>query len=157
MNAPLIVIPTYDELDNVRPIAAAVLAVAPVSHILFVDGNSPDGTGAALDGMALADARIHVLHQASKAGLGRAYVAGFRWALEREYPLVFEMDADFSHDPREIPRFLEAARQAHLVLGSRYLNGIRITNWPLRRLLLSMGGALYVRGITGMPLSLIHI
>ena len=151
MSAPLIVIPTYDELDNVRPIAAAVLAVLPAAHILFVDGNSPDGTGAALDGMAVADARIHVLHQTSKVGLGRAYIAGFRWALERDYPWVFEMDADFSHDPKEIPRFLEVARQAHVVLGSRYLNGIRITNWPLRRLLLSMGGALYVRWITGMP------
>ena len=153
MNAPLIVIPTYDELDNVRPIAAAVLAVAPVSHILFVDGNSPDGTGAALDGMALADARIHVLHQASKAGLGRAYVAGFRWALEREYPLVFEMDADFSHNPVELPRFIEAAAHADLILGSRYINGIRIVNWPLNRLILSKGASLYVRLLTGMPFS----
>ena len=151
MSTPLIVIPTYDELDNVRQIAAAVLAVSPAAHILFVDGNSRDGTGAALDGMTAADARIHVLHQASKAGLGRAYIAGFRWALERDYTWVFEMDADFSHDPKEIPRFLEVARRAHVVLGSRYLNGIRITNWPLRRLLLSMGGALYVRWITGMP------
>jgi dolichol-phosphate mannosyltransferase len=94
---------------------------------------------------------VHVIHQAAKEGLGRAYLAGFQWALARDYEFIFEMDADFSHDPAEIPHFLGAAQEADLVLGSRYLHGIRITNWPLRRLLLSMGGALYVRLITGMP------
>ncbi len=151
MGRVLVVIPTYDERENVRPISAAVLAAQPDAELLFVDANSPDGTGRLLDDMAAAQPHIHVLHQAGKEGLGRAYVAGFKWALKRGYDFIFEMDADFSHDPAEIPHFLAAAENADLVLGSRYLGGIRITNWPLRRLLLSMGGALYVRLITGMP------
>lgn len=151
MSRVLVIIPTYDERDNIGPIAAAVTTVSPEAHILFVDANSPDGTGELADQMAGRDGRIHVLHQPSKLGLGRAYVAGFQWALERAYEFIFEMDADFSHDPKEIPNFLKAAESADLVLGSRYVGGIRITNWPLSRLLLSMGGALYVRIITGMP------
>jgi dolichol-phosphate mannosyltransferase len=153
MSGALIIIPTYDEKDNVGPIATAVLGVKPDAHLLFVDANSPDGTGRLLDVMAVADPRIHVIHQASKQGLGRAYIDGFKWALERGYDFMFEMDADFSHDPAELPNFLKAAERADLVLGSRYVNGIRITNWPLRRLMLSMGGAAYVRLITGLPIS----
>jgi dolichol-phosphate mannosyltransferase len=153
MNDALVIIPTYDEKDNVRPIANAVLAVKPDAHLLFVDANSPDGTGAILDAMAADNPRIHVIHQAAKQGLGRAYIEGFKWALERQFEFIFEMDADFSHDPLEIPNFIKAADTADLILGSRYINGIRITNWPLSRLLLSMGGALYVRTITGMPIS----
>ena len=151
MSGALIIIPTYDEKDNVGPISAAVLRIVPEAHLLFVDANSPDGTGAIVDGLAAADPRIHCIHQAKKEGLGRAYIEGFRWAIEHGYEYIFEMDADFSHDPAELPNFLAAAQTADLVLGSRYVNGIRITNWPLSRLLLSMGGGLYVRLITGMP------
>ncbi len=153
MNKTLVIIPTYDEKDNVRPIARNVVDVMPDADVLFVDANSPDGTGAILDAMTTEDSRVHVIHQASKQGLGRAYIEGFKWALERHYEFIFEMDSDFSHDPAELPNFIAAASQADLILGSRYIHGIRITNWPLRRLLLSMGGALYVRLITGMPFS----
>ncbi len=149
----LIVIPTYDEKENVRPIAEAVLKSLPESDILFVDDNSPDGTGPILDQMAAANSHIHVMHRPGKSGLGRAYICGFQWALERDYEFIFEMDADFSHDPKVLPLFLRAAEQADLVLGSRYVNGIRILNWPLRRLLLSMGAAMYVRAITGLPVT----
>jgi dolichol-phosphate mannosyltransferase len=151
MNKALIIIPTYDEKENVGPISKAILDVKADVDILFVDANSPDGTGLILDGMAAADSRIFVIHQAGKSGLGRAYIEGFQWALQRTYEYIFEMDADFSHNPVEIPNFLKAANEADLVLGSRYINGIRITNWPLNRLILSMGGALYVRLITGLP------
>jgi dolichol-phosphate mannosyltransferase len=151
MSRTLIIIPTYDEKENAGPISKAIFAVDPGVNILFVDANSPDGTGQLLDGMVAADARVFVIHQAGKQGLGRAYIEGFKWALSRGYDFVFEMDADFSHQPSEIPNFLKAAGAADLVLGSRYVNGIRITNWPLSRLLLSMGGALYVHLITGMP------
>lgn len=147
----LVIIPTYDEKENVGPIAKAILGVKSDINILFVDANSPDGTGALLDKLAADDPRIFVLHQPGKSGLGRAYIEGFQWALQRSYDFIFEMDADFSHNPVEIPHFLKAAEQADLVLGSRYINGIRITNWPLSRLMLSMGGALYVKTITGMP------
>lgn len=153
MNDTLVIIPTYDEKDNVDPIARAVFDVKPDADLLFVDANSPDGTGAIIDSLAAADPRIHVIHQASKQGLGRAYIEGFKWALTQQYEYIFEMDSDFSHDPVELPNFLKAAEQADLILGSRYIHGIRITNWPLSRLLLSMGGALYVRTFTGMSFS----
>ncbi len=151
----LVIIPTYDERNNVRPIARAVFkALQQRVHILFVDDNSPDGTGAEIEAMRREDAeRIHVLHKKEKRGLGRAYIAGFNWALEREYRNIFEMDADFSHNPEVLPDFLEAIKNADLVLGSRYLHGIRITNWPLSRLLLSKGAATYVRLITGLPVT----
>lgn len=149
----LIIIPTYDEKENVQSIAKAVLDITPDTHILFVDDNSPDGTGHILDEMASSSNRLHVLHKEGKSGLGRAYISGFKWALERNYEFIFEMDADFSHDPKEIPNFIKAAENADLVLGSRYVNGIRITNWPLSRLLLSKGAATYVKIITGMPIT----
>lgn len=151
MNDVLVVIPTYNEKENVREIARAVLAVCPQADLLFVDDNSPDGTGRMADEIAAADARVHVLHRQDKQGLGRAYVAGFKWALERQYQFVFEMDADFSHNPADIPRLLAAAQSADLALGSRYVGGIRVINWPLSRLVLSKGAAVYVRIITGMP------
>lgn len=147
----LVVIPTYNERDNVRLIAASILAKHPGFHVLFVDDDSPDGTGAEAERMGTEDRRIHVLHHGGKAGLGRAYLAGFAWALEREYRFIFEMDADFSHAPRDIYRLCEKIQQADLVLGSRYLDGVRVINWPLSRLLLSSGAARYVRWITGMP------
>lgn len=153
MEKTLVIIPTYNEQENARAIAAAVLQVCPAVNILFVDDNSPDGTGNIVNEMARADNRIHTLHQQDKRGLGRAYIAGFQWALAHDYAYIFEMDADFSHNPAEIPKFLAAARDADLVLGSRYLNGIRIINWPLSRLILSQGASNYVRLITGMPFS----
>jgi dolichol-phosphate mannosyltransferase len=147
----LVIIPTYDEQDNVQPISRAVLQHLPETHLLFVDDNSPDGTGDILDKLAGENEAIHVLHRPGKSGLGRAYITGFKWALERDYDLIFEMDADFSHDPSELPRFVRAAANADLVLGSRYCDGIRITNWPMSRLILSKTASLYVRFITGMP------
>ena len=151
MDKTLIIIPTFNERENARPIADAVLANAPGAEILFVDDNSPDGTGALLDEMAAANPRVHVMHRPGKSGLGKAYIAGFKWALERGYELVMEMDADFSHDPKSLPSLIAAADEADLVLGSRYIGGIRVMNWPLGRLLLSTGASVYVRMITGLP------
>lgn len=153
MYRTVVVIPTYDEKENVRAISRAVFEQLPGTDMLFVDDNSPDGTGAILDEMAAADKRVQVLHRPGKSGLGRAYISGFKWALERDYTFIYEMDADFSHDPRELPNFLKAAENADLILGSRYVNGIRILNWPLSRLLLSKGAAIYVNIITGLPVS----
>lgn len=153
MNDKLIIIPTYDERDNVGPISKAVFGVQPDVDILFVDDNSGDGTGRVIDELVLTDGRINVMHNENKGGLGRAYIRGFKWALARGYNLIFEMDADFSHDPREIPNFIRVAENADLVLGSRYMNGIRITNWPLRRLVLSKSAATYVRVVTGLPVT----
>ena len=153
MSHTLITIPTYDERDNVRPISEAIFRADPAVDILFVDDNSPDGTGAAIDELCAADKRVNVLHRPGKAGLGRAYVAAFQWAIERDYALIFGMDCDFSHDPREIPVMAKAANDADLVIGSRYVGGIRIMNWPFSRLLLSKMAGTYVRLITGIPVS----
>ena len=153
MSDILVVIPTYNEAENIRLIVTAVFAAGPQADILFVDDNSPDGTGRLADAIGQADTRVQVLHKQDKQGLGRAYITGFKWALERHYRYIFEMDADFSHNPVELPKFLEAAANADLILGSRYINGIRIVNWPLNRLILSKGASLYVRLITGMPIS----
>ncbi len=153
MSNALVVIPTYNERENVEAIAHAALAADPDLDVLFVDDGSPDGTGEIADSLAQAQPRIHVLHRQEKQGLGRAYVAGFRWALDRHYELVFEMDADFSHNPADLPRLRAATAQADLVLGSRYLHGVRVINWPLSRLILSKGAAVYVQMITGMPFS----
>ena len=149
----LVVIPTYDERDNVGPMAQAVLAQSPELELLFVDDNSPDGTGAILDGLAAENPRIHVLHRPGKEGLGRAYTAGFSWALERDYSAVIQMDCDFSHDPADIPRFLEALGENDLVIGSRYAGGIRVLDWPFSRLIISLAAGVYVRLVTGMPVS----
>jgi dolichol-phosphate mannosyltransferase len=151
----LIIIPTYDERDNVAPMAEAVLRQEPEANILFVDDNSPDGTGTLLDGIAAREPRVFVLHRAGKEGLGRAYIAGFKWALARDYALVCEMDCDFSHDPAALPGLIGPVRagEADLVLGSRYIGGIRVMNWPMNRLLLSTGAAQYVRLVTGMPVN----
>lgn len=150
MNNKVVVIPTYDERDNVRPISEAILRASPATDILFVDDNSPDGTGKFVDEMIRTEPRINILHNPTKAGLGRAYIAGFKWALARPYKLIIGMDADFSHDPNEIPNMERAVENADLVLGSRYINGIRITNWPLSRLILSKMAGTYVRTITGL-------
>ena len=148
----LIIIPTYDERENVAAISEAILKQVPAANILFVDDNSPDGTGALIDAIVQREPRVFVLHRAGKEGLGRAYIAGFKWALERDYTLICEMDCDFSHDPSAVPSLLAAAQAgADLVLGSRYIGGIRVMNWPMGRLLLSTGAAKYVQFITGMP------
>jgi dolichol-phosphate mannosyltransferase len=153
MNKTLVVVPTYNERENLSPLAQRLLALPVPVDMLVVDDNSPDGTGKLADDLAAKHTSIHVLHRTEKSGLGRAYLAGFKWAMERGYEFVFELDGDFSHNPDDIPMFLEAARNADLVLGSRYLNGIRIVNWPLRRLMLSKSAATYVRLITGMPIT----
>ena len=149
----LVVVPTYNERLNIPLIVPAVLAQHPSLELLIVDDNSPDGTGAIADQLAAEDPRVHVLHRAGKEGLGKAYIAGFRWALERGYDLMFEMDADFSHDPRFLPGMIEAVADADLVLGSRYKTGVNVINWPISRLLLSLGANQYARWITGLPLT----
>ncbi len=145
----LIIVPTYNERDNLPGIVEA-LGELPVD-MLVADDNSPDGTGDMADEFAKNHDYVHVLHRKEKDGLGRAYCAGFEWALKHDYEFIFEMDGDFSHDPKDIPRFLKAAKNADLVLGTRYRGGIRVMNWPLSRLILSMGAAKYVKWITGMP------
>jgi len=149
----LVIVPTYNERDNLPPLAARLLALPVPVDLLVVDDNSPDGTGEVADALAAKHPQIHVLHRTEKDGLGRAYCAGFAWALERDYQFTFEMDGDLSHNPDDVPKLLEAAQGADLVLGSRYCNGIRVINWPLPRLMLSKGAAGYVRIITGMPFS----
>lgn len=151
-NDTLVIIPTYNEKENISAIAAAVLGASVHADMLFVDDNSPDGTGDIADRLALENNRIHVMHRDKKNGLGQAYIAGFKWALERDYQFVMEMDCDFSHDPKEIPNFRDKAlTDSDLVLGSRYVGGIRVINWPLSRLMLSRGAGIYVKFITGMP------
>lgn len=154
MSAPrtLVVSPTYNERDNLAPFVSAVLAALPQADLLIVDDASPDGTGALADALALREPRLRVLHRRAKAGLGRAYLAGFRLALAAGYDRVIQMDADFSHDPKDLPRLLAASEGADLVLGSRYsAGGVRVLNWPLRRLFLSYGAGLYVRLLTRLP------
>lgn len=151
MNKTLVVVPTYNERENLPALAQRLLSLPVPVDLLIVDGDSPDGTGKIADDLAAEHPQIHVLHEAGKKGLGRAYIAGFKWALERGYEFIFEMDSDFSHNPDDVPQFLEAAQNADLVLGSRYMNGIRIINWPLKRLMLSKFAANYVQFITGMP------
>ncbi|MFO1513646.1 MAG: polyprenol monophosphomannose synthase [Verrucomicrobiota bacterium] len=153
MNPTLIVMPTYNERENLPRMVQRLLALPVKVDLLVVDDNSPDGTGKLADELAAKHPEVYVLHRSEKNGLGRAYLAGFKWALERGYEFVFEMDGDFSHNPDDVPAFLEVAQNADLVLGSRYINGIRIINWPLHRLMLSKGAALYVRVITGMPIT----
>jgi dolichol-phosphate mannosyltransferase len=153
MAESIIIIPTYNERENLPVLVDCVLALRLPLHLLVVDDNSPDGTGQVADKLAARHSNVHVLHRAEKDGLGRAYCAGFDWALKRSYEFIFEMDGDFSHNPADIPRFLEAIRDADLVLGSRYCQGIRVINWPLSRLVLSLVAAKYVQWITGMPFS----
>jgi dolichol-phosphate mannosyltransferase len=148
----LVVVPTYNEAVNLPQIVPQILAQDPRVDVLVVDDNSPDGTGQMADQMALAEPRIHVLHRPGKGGLGKAYLAGFRWALERDYEFVFEMDADFSHDPQFLSLFLEAAKDADLVIGSRYKTGVNVINWPISRLLLSLGANQYAQWVTGLPI-----
>ena len=147
----LVCVPTYNERQNLPVIAPAILAQDPRLEILVIDDGSPDGTGELADAMAADEPRLHVLHRSTKEGLGRAYLAGFRWALERGYDYVFEMDADFSHDPKFLPAFIEAIQHADVVIGSRYNQGVNVINWPMSRLLLSLGANQYAKFITGLP------
>ncbi|MCC6774501.1 MAG: polyprenol monophosphomannose synthase [Gemmatimonadaceae bacterium] len=149
----LVIVPTYNERENILRLIDAVLAQDPRIDVLVVDDGSPDGTGALVDERIQVDPRVHVIHRPRKMGLGTAYLTGFRWALERDYELVFEMDADFSHDPSHLPQFIESARDADVVLGSRYRDGkVTVVNWPINRLLLSYGANIYARVVTGLPL-----
>ncbi len=146
----LVVIPTYNELENLPLIVQRLQAAVPEAHLLVVDDNSPDGTGKLADELAETRERIDVLHRTAKNGLGAAYMAGFAWALERGYGVIVEMDADGSHAPEDLPRMLDALRTADLVLGSRYVPGGRVVNWPWHRAFLSRGGNLYSRLALGV-------
>ena len=150
----LVIIPTYNEKENITRILPAVLSQHECLEVLVVDDGSPDGTGDLVQGITQAEPRVHLMRRSGKQGLGTAYIAGFRWALERDYQRVFEMDADFSHDPASLVKFLEAAEEADLVLGSRYLGGrISVVNWDWKRLMLSYGANLYARLVTGLPVA----
>ena len=147
----LIIIPTYNERENLRPLLDEIFVNAPQSDILVVDDNSPDGTGNLADQIAEEDTRVHVLHREGKLGLGTAYIAGFKYAIAHEYDAAFEMDADFSHDPRYLPDFLKAIESADLVIGSRYIKGGGTPNWSLLRRFISGGGNIYTRIVLGLP------
>lgn len=151
MTKTLVVTPTYNEADNIEKFITQVLSQGPEIEILVVDDNSPDGTGEIVEKLQSHNSRIHAIHRQGKMGLGTAYVEGFRYAIQNKFDYIFEMDADFSHDPSEIPTFLKKIETCDLVLGSRYTNGVRVINWPIRRLILSYGANVYTRIITGMP------
>ena len=149
----LVIVPTYNERENVARIVESVLAQDPRLNVLIVDDGSPDGTGAIVDEIAAVNPRVNALHRAKKMGLGTAYLAGFKWALARDFAFVFEMDADFSHDPGHLPEFLRAIANADLVLGSRYRDGkVTVVNWPMSRLMLSYAANVYARIVTGLQL-----
>jgi dolichol-phosphate mannosyltransferase len=155
MSANLVIIPTYNERENIAAMVHHVLGLAEGFHILVVDDNSPDGTAEAVRGLqAEFDGRLHLLTRPGKQGLGRAYVQGFEWALAHNYDYVFEMDADFSHNPNDLPRLLRACRDEgyDMAIGSRYVTGVNVVNWPMSRVLLSYFASAYVRLVTGMPL-----
>lgn len=155
MNDTLIIVPTVNERENLPRVAQRLLSLPVKVDMLVMDGNSSDGTAQIADDLAVKHPEIHVIHEAKKSGLGRAYIAGFKWALERDYQFIFEMDSDLSHNPDDVPQFIDAAKNedADLVLGSRYSGGVRVINWPLKRLMLSRSAGVYVRLITGMPFS----
>jgi len=148
----LVIIPTYDEAENIAKLVPNVLSQAPNLDVLVVDDNSPDGTAGLVRDLMDNNGRVHLIERPAKMGLGTAYVAGFRFAIKDSYDYVFEMDADFSHNPREIPNFLKKIENYDLVIGSRYMQGVRVLNWPMQRLLLSYSANVYTRIITGLPL-----
>jgi dolichol-phosphate mannosyltransferase len=147
----LVIIPTYNEMENIPKLIPIVLSQHDSLEILIVDDNSPDGTAKYIEDLMRSNSRIHLIKRSGKLGLGTAYLEGFKYALKNNYDYIFEMDADFSHDPNEIKNFLEAIKENDLVLGSRYINGVRVLNWPMRRLLLSFFASVYTKVITGMP------
>ncbi len=148
----LVIIPTYNEAENIQSIISEVLKQHDIIEILVVDDNSPDKTADLVKAMMQSNKRIHLLQREGKMGLGSAYVAGFRYALERDYNYIIEMDADFSHDPKILPEMIKTSKNYDLVIGSRYLTGVNVVNWPLWRLVLSTFASKYVRIITGMPI-----
>lgn len=148
----LVIIPTYNEMENIPKLIPIVLSQNDSINILIVDDNSQDGTAQYVIEQKKNNNRIHLLQREKKLGLGTAYIAGFKYALANNYDYIFEMDADFSHEPTEIPNFLKAVKDNDLVLGSRYIDGVRVLNWPMRRLLLSFFASVYTRIITGMPI-----
>jgi dolichol-phosphate mannosyltransferase len=147
----LIIIPTYNEIDNIEKLLEQVLAKSETIEVLVIDDNSPDGTALRVKFMQSSEPRIHLLERPGKMGLGSAYVTGFKYALERDYDYIMEMDADFSHNPEDIPLLLNAAKKYDLVIGSRYCEGVNIIHWPIKRLLISYFASKYVRTITRMP------
>ncbi|HEX6751717.1 MAG TPA: polyprenol monophosphomannose synthase [Longimicrobium sp.] len=154
MERALVIVPTFNERENLPRLIPSILSRDERLEILVVDDGSPDGTGELADEIAAAEKRVHVLHRTQKQGLGKAYLAGFRWGLERGYDALFEMDADFSHDPGHLPQFLEAVEKYDVVLGSRYLHGrVTVVNWPIGRLLLSYFANVYARKVTGVPIA----
>ncbi|MFF3396483.1 polyprenol monophosphomannose synthase [Streptomyces sp. NPDC002669] len=146
----LVIIPTYNEAENIKPIVSRVRAAVPEADILVADDNSPDGTGKVADELAAEDSQVRVLHRKGKEGLGAAYLAGFRWGTEHGYGVLVEMDADGSHQPEELPRLLTALKGADLVLGSRWVPGGRVVNWPKSREMISRGGSTYSRLLLGL-------
>ncbi|MFF5336032.1 polyprenol monophosphomannose synthase [Streptomyces sp. NPDC013181] len=150
LGSVLVIIPTYNEAENIKPIVSRVRAAVPEAHVLVADDNSPDGTGKLADELAAADDQVHVLHRKGKEGLGAAYLAGFRWGMEHDYGVLVEMDADGSHQPEELPRLLTALKGADLVLGSRWVPGGRVVNWPKSREFISRGGSTYSRLMLGL-------
>lgn len=153
MSSKLVIIPTYNEIENITNIIAAVMSLNGDYHVLVVDDNSPDGTADAVkDLMIVYPSRVHILERPGKQGLGTAYLEGFSWALERKYDYIFEMDADFSHNPEDLPRLFDACYDdgADVAVGSRYCKGVNVVNWPLGRVLMSYFASVYVRMITGM-------
>jgi dolichol-phosphate mannosyltransferase len=150
----LVITPTYNERANIERLVALIIEQDPCLDVLIIDDASPDGTGEVADALAAANDRVHALHRAGKQGLGTAYLAGFRWGLDRGYDWLLEMDADFSHDPMHLPQFLNAIRDHDVVLGSRYLGGrVTVVNWPMTRLLLSYFANIYARLVTGLPVA----
>lgn len=147
----LVIIPTYNERCNIEDVIKRVLQLPVRFDVLIVDDNSPDGTALIVEGLMKQEDRLDILKRPGKQGLGTAYIAGFKYALEKQYKFVFEMDADLSHDPNELPNFIKAMESADLVVGSRYITGVNVVNWPLSRLLLSYFASVYVRVITGLP------
>jgi dolichol-phosphate mannosyltransferase len=148
----LVIIPTYNEAENIGPIVERLRSAVPEAHLLVADDNSPDGTGRLADELATADDHVHVLHRLGKEGLGAAYLAGFAWGIEQGYDVLVEMDADGSHQPEELPKLLAALTDADLVIGSRWVEGGQVVNWPKSRELLSRGGNLWTRIALGIPL-----
>jgi len=148
----LIIIPTYNEIENIEKLINEIYAIESTIDILIVDDNSPDGTGEQVKGLKDQFNNLYLIEREGKLGLGTAYVAGFKFALQNGYSIIFEMDADFSHDPREIPNFLDAIKKSDLVIGSRYIKGVNVVNWPLSRLLLSYFANKYTKFVTGLPL-----
>ncbi|MFA5032437.1 MAG: polyprenol monophosphomannose synthase [bacterium] len=148
----LIIIPTYNEIENIEKLLATIWSFVPDINLLIVDDNSPDGTGEYIKQLSNKDSRVHIIQRSGKMGLGSAYKEGFRYAIDKGYDYIFEMDADFSHSPAELPKFIEKMKEYDLVIGSRYATGISVINWPLSRLILSSFANIYARKMTGVPI-----